>query len=404
MTLLETGLAQVSGDRRRPAPRRAGGAGLAGLLAASAPPIRKRFTEGTHRRETPAPDARPAAAAARRVRHHPGRPPHRLRPHRDRGLRRGAAERPRPVGRQRQGARRRRRAKVSAVMEAIERWHAERPRIALRFGEPADLAGLGRPVDLDALPRRRAVGAGPLAWAEATDLATGAPALVPFDLVHTCWLAGRARRRRSSPRPTASPPAAIRSRRRCTRLCELIEGDAVTLFERLPPEARAARRIDPATIDDARGRRAPRRARRAAASRWRSGTRPPTSGSPTVLCALTDAQAPRSPAGFGSGCHPDRGVAALRAITEAAQTRAIAIAGTPRRPRPRPLRPGRRRCASAARSRRSAPSGDPRLGGAADGRRATACAPTCARSSPRWPRPAAARSSPSTSRASRGSR
>ena len=46
-----------------------------------------------------------------------------------------------------------------------------------------------------------------------------------------------------------------------------------------------------------------------------------------MLCALTDGQAPRSPAGFGSGCHPDRGIAALRAITEAAQTRAIAISG-----------------------------------------------------------------------------
>ena len=50
-------------------------------------------------------------------------------------------------------------------------------------------------------------------------------------------------------------------------------------------------------------------------------------GVATVLCALTDAEAPRSPAGFGSGCHPDRGIAALRAITEAAQTRAIAISG-----------------------------------------------------------------------------
>ena len=324
MMLLETGLAQVSGDRHRPAPRRAGGAGLAGLLATSAPPIRKRFTEGTHRRETP---ARTLARLLPRLPEFGITRVARLTGFDRTGIEVFAAVRPNARGLsvangKGLGAAA---AKVSAVMEAVERWHAERPRIALRFGEPADLAGLGRAVDIDALPRRRAPGAGPIAWAEATDLATDAPALVPFDLVHTCWLAGLP----ESPFFTSTGGLASGSHpaeAALHALCELIEGDAVTLFERLPPEARSARRLDAATIDAAEvaGPLAELARRGFDLALWDATT---DLGVATVLCALTDAEAPRSPAGFGSGCHPDRGIAALRAITEAAQTRAIAISG-----------------------------------------------------------------------------
>jgi ribosomal protein S12 methylthiotransferase accessory factor len=216
-------------------------------------------------------------------------------------------------------------AKASAAMEAIERWHAERPLVPLRFGEPADLARFGRAVDPATLPRRRDVAAGPLTWAEAADLATGAPALVPFDLVHTCWLADMP----ESPFFTSTHGLASGSHlveAALHGLCELIEGDAVALFERLPPAARAARRIDLGTIDEpAAAAMLARLADRGfALALWDATT---DVGIATILCALTDTEAQRTPSGFGSGCHPDRGVAALRAITEAAQTRAIAIAG-----------------------------------------------------------------------------
>jgi len=320
MMLMETGLPQLPGTRRRP--QRS--AGLAGLLAASAPPIRKRFTEGTHRRETP---GRTLARLLPRLADFGVTRVARLTGFDRTGVEVFAAVRPNARGLsvangKGVGAAA---AKVSAVMEAIERWHAERPRIALRFGEPADLAGLGGPADLDALPRRRALAPGPLAWAEATDLATDAPALVPFDLVHTCWLAGLP----DSPFFASTHGLASGSHpveAALHALCELIEGDAVTLFERLPPEARAARRIDMGTVDapDVAGLLSRLADRGFALALWDATT---DVGVATVLCALTDTEAPRSPAGFGSGCHPDRGVAALRAITEAAQTRAIAIAG-----------------------------------------------------------------------------
>jgi YcaO-like protein with predicted kinase domain len=319
MMLLDTGLGHGHGPTRR---RRPGG--LAGMLAPDAPPVPKRFTAGTHRREAPRRTLarllpRLAAFGITRVARLTGL---------DRtGVEVFAAVRPNARGLSVANGKGLDpdAAKVSAIMEAIERWHAERPQIALRFGEPGDLAG-ARPVGLDALPRRRPAGAGPLVWAEATELVTGAPALVPFDLVHTCWLAGMP----ESPffaatgglaSGTDAVEAALHA------LCELVEGDAVALFESLPPPARAARRIDPATIDapEVAGRLADLAARGFAMALWDATT---DIGVATVLCALTDAEAPRTPAGFGSGCHPDRGVAALRAITEAAQTRAIAITGT----------------------------------------------------------------------------
>ena len=188
-------------------------------------------------------------------------------------------------------------------------------------------SGSARPVALGALPRRRAGPPGPIIWAEAVDLATGAPALVPFDLVHTCWLADlpevgllhldeRARLRHPSGR-----------RRRCTALCELIEQDPLSLFERLPPEAHAARRIDPVTVaEPAVAALLDRLA--GAASGWRSGMPRPTSASRRALRAHRPpraAYARRLRRGLPSR---SRAVATLRAITEAAQTRVIAITGT----------------------------------------------------------------------------
>jgi ribosomal protein S12 methylthiotransferase accessory factor len=320
MTRLETGLPPIAGMRRG---RRSGT--LAGLLAPGAAPVAKGFTDGTHRREAP---ARTLARVMPRLSGFGVTRVARLTGFDRTGIEVFAAVRPNARGLSVANGKGLdpAAARVSAVMEAIERWHAERPSVALRFGEPADLGRFGRAVDAAALPRRRAVPPGPLAWAEATDLATGAPALVPFDLVHTCWLADLPESPfLASTNGLASGTDAVEAALHA--LCELIEGDSLALFERLPPEARAARRIDPRTIDDpaVAAMVAGLAARGFALALWDATT---DIGVASLLCALTDLEAPRTPPGFGSGCHPERGVAALRAITEAAQTRAIAIAGT----------------------------------------------------------------------------
>ncbi len=217
-------------------------------------------------------------------------------------------------------------AKVSGIMEAIERWHAERPLLPLRFGTAADVAGLGATPRLD-LPRARPHPlAAPLLWAPALDLATGAAALVPFEAVDTCWLASR-------PAPaffastnglaSGSHPAEAALH----GLCELVEHDATALFERLSPQARAARRIAPAAVAEpgVGALLAGLAARGFAVALWETTT---DVGVPAFACALADTEAPRTPPGFGAGCHPDAATAAARAVTEAAQTRLIAMTGT----------------------------------------------------------------------------
>ena len=222
-------------------------------------------------------------------------------------------------------------SKVSGIMEAIERWHGERPLIPLRFGDEADVAVLGATPCLD-LPRARreapaGAGAdGPLLWAPALDLASGAPALVPFDVVDSCWLARRpASAFFTSTNGLASGSHPVEAA--LHGLCELIEHDSTALFESLPPAARAARRVDPAAVADpeAAGLLARLAGSGFAVALWDTTS---DIGVPAFACALVDSDDPRTPAGFGAGCHPDAGAAAVRAITEAAQTRLIALTGT----------------------------------------------------------------------------
>jgi ribosomal protein S12 methylthiotransferase accessory factor len=219
-------------------------------------------------------------------------------------------------------------ARVSAIMEAIERWHGEHPLLPLRFGDRDDVAALGAAAHLD-LPRA-ADGApgdpGAILWAPALDLATGDAALVPFDTVDTSWLAAR------PPSPFFTSTNGLASGSNPVEaalhgLCELVEHDSLALFDRLAPESRAARRIAPETVDDPD---AAALLDRLASRDFAVGLWDATSdiGIPVILAALVDERAPRTPAGFGSGCHPDAAVAACRALTEAAQTRLIALTGT----------------------------------------------------------------------------
>ena len=216
-------------------------------------------------------------------------------------------------------------SKVSGIMEAIERWHGERPLLPLRFGTAADVAALGARPCLD-LPLSRPHPPGePLYWAPALDLATGAAALVPFDAVDTCWLASRppsAFFASTNGLASGSHPveAALHG------LCELVEHDSTALFDCLSPDARAARRIAPETAaPEPAALLADLAARNFAVALWETTS---DVGVPAFACALSDTEAPRSPAGFGAGCHPDPATAAIRAITEAAQTRLIAMTGT----------------------------------------------------------------------------
>jgi ribosomal protein S12 methylthiotransferase accessory factor len=114
-------------------------------------------------------------------------------------------------------------------------------------------------------------------------------------------------------------------------VCETIERDALALWEAADGDARDARRLDLATVADpaARTLLGVFTAAGVAVVAWdvTSDVRVPVVRV-IVLDTDTDPALAPSPASFGSGCHPDPDVALLRALTEAAQSRLTAIAGS----------------------------------------------------------------------------
>ncbi len=113
-------------------------------------------------------------------------------------------------------------------------------------------------------------------------------------------------------------------------LCEVIERDAFALAGDWSPDERAHRRIDPDTVDDPECRLL---LDAYAAADVAVAVFDLTSdvGLPVFSATVADRDPDsvrRLPAAKGGGCHPDRGIALSRALTEAAQSRLTIIAGS----------------------------------------------------------------------------
>src|SRR5262249_13876098 len=125
-------------------------------------------------------------------------------------------------------------AKTSAVMEAIEGWHAERILSPLLLASANELRFTHRLVDLRRLPR---LAEGELhddlrfLWIEGHDLMAGASTWVPFEVVHTNY---------TLPLPTGSGALLCSSNGLASgnhlieavshAVCELVERDAAALW------------------------------------------------------------------------------------------------------------------------------------------------------------------------------
>jgi ribosomal protein S12 methylthiotransferase accessory factor len=112
-------------------------------------------------------------------------------------------------------------------------------------------------------------------------------------------------------------------------ICETVERDAATLHSVRAPEDAASRRIDPRTVDDPGCGDALGRLDRAGMSVaiWDITS---DIGIPAFICRIAERRQPpvvTADDAEGMGCHPDRNVALLRALTEAAQSRLGTISG-----------------------------------------------------------------------------
>jgi YcaO-like protein with predicted kinase domain len=221
-------------------------------------------------------------------------------------------------------------AKVSALMEAIELWHAEHIVRPMIFAAQRDLPEQPAPIDVTRLPRVAGSKYSPdlrLHWIEGRELMTGRRALVPHELVHAdythpvspghgCFA--------SSTNGLASgghPLEAI-----CYGICEVIERDAISLWHQRDRGFRARSRIDPSTIDNAAARTLWEAIERAGldVALWDATS---DTGVATIHCLIAERSGPQGHIGLGSGAHPDRAEALARALSEAAQTRLNYITG-----------------------------------------------------------------------------
>ncbi|MDA4846393.1 YcaO-like family protein [Hoeflea poritis] len=221
-------------------------------------------------------------------------------------------------------------ARASALMEAVEIWHAEHYDRPMRFSSVRELSNAHALIDIGRLPEvagSRFDVSLRMLWAEAVDLMGGDDLLVPFEMVHADYTHPVQPGHGCFPASTNGlssgnhPLEAI-----CHGICEVVERDALAIWHYAPAEQQARRGVDPASVDDADCLAAMARIE---AAGLRLGIWDLTSdiGVATFLCAVLEDGAAAGHVGIGSGTHLERGVALRRALTEAAQTRLNYISG-----------------------------------------------------------------------------
>ncbi|WP_264211446.1 YcaO-like family protein [Leisingera thetidis] len=217
-------------------------------------------------------------------------------------------------------------AQTSGVMEAVESWHAERITLPVRAASYQDLRQDALVADVERLPRVTGASFDPLLrmlWVEGKELASGEAHWLPYEMVDTDYTGRPCGGQGAFPRTTnglASGNSLIEAT--CHAICELVERDALTLWHHAQPGPR----IDPETCDDPRCRKVLDRFAKAGLEAGIWGITADI-GVAAFLCMICEDGSRPGHIGIGSGCHPDRAIALLRALTEAAQTRLTYISG-----------------------------------------------------------------------------
>jgi len=225
-------------------------------------------------------------------------------------------------------------AKASAVMESIEAYHAERISLPLRLASYEEMAANSTVVDVDSLLRlfnSRYHPSLPILWIEGDDWIGHEPVWVPYQVVHTAYTVHLKHDLGSFFASTSGLASGNHLLEAVSHgICELVERDATTLMSLEGEDAWANRRVDLTTVDHGDCQSVLGRFARAGVSVgvWES-TR--DIRIPSFQCVIVDREEDPGRglcAARGSGCHPVRHIALLRALTEAAQSRLTLIAGS----------------------------------------------------------------------------
>ncbi len=218
-------------------------------------------------------------------------------------------------------------AKASAVMEAVETFHAETMALPLRLAAHDELPAAADPA---ALPRAAGstLGDSRILWVEARELMGGGNLFVPHELVTADY---------THPAPAGSgffqaTTNGLASGNHWLEavlhgLYEVVERDAIALWRAGGARARDARAVALDSVDGevSAALLARFRAAEVAVRVW------DVTSDIFLPCFVALAVAPGGADGvepeLGSGCHADRDVALSRALSEAAQARLTRISG-----------------------------------------------------------------------------
>jgi YcaO-like protein with predicted kinase domain len=225
-------------------------------------------------------------------------------------------------------------AKASALMESVETWHAERIRRPCRVESPAALQAEAAVVDLAGLTLNTGMEldpSAPMTFVEGVDFATGGARWVPFEAVSANFVLPKGFRSTFLMSTNGLASGNVVAEAIVHAVCEVIERDAISLWERMDPSLQKARQLDAATIDDPYCQEIidRLRARQVRFVAWEITS---DVGVPCYAATLfeDEAQAAVRASGMfsGYGCHLDPGVALSRALTEAVQSRLTMVAGS----------------------------------------------------------------------------
>jgi YcaO-like protein with predicted kinase domain len=225
-------------------------------------------------------------------------------------------------------------AKASALMESVESYHAENIVLPVLFGSYEDLKSSCRFAEIDELPLAgdsRYHPRLPLLWMEGYDLLQRESICVPFQLVSMNY---------TVPSMPGAGCFQVNSNGLASGnhlleaishgICEVVERDALTLWNCESVERRTETQVALETVDDEDCRKTLEKYIRAgvAVDVWEITS---DVGIPTFRCSIHERTPDPLHYGYpalGMGSHPSRPIALLRALTEAAQSRLTYVAGS----------------------------------------------------------------------------
>jgi ribosomal protein S12 methylthiotransferase accessory factor len=222
-------------------------------------------------------------------------------------------------------------AKASALMETIETWHAEHIENPLRWDSYAALRRRAAVVDVSKLIqlRNRVMHwDAPRAWIQGFDLMAQTPVWLPYDYVTLYFVTEGG----MNPIPFLQSSTGVSSGNHLLEamthgFCEVIERDAEVYWT----QTRGKIRVDMNTVDDPGCRHVLDLLARSGVyvAAWDMTT---DIGVPAYAAIIMDPPDPGAwrwhGAYSGFGCHLSPGIALLRALTEAVQSRVTFIAGS----------------------------------------------------------------------------